>query len=421
VLLILILKILKEMKSFYLICLFTLFLASCAKDKTTPVNDKKIKPIALTVEQQALVQSNNLFAFTLFNKSAAQETKENLFISPFSVSMALSMTLNGAAGTTKTGMENTLGFGGKLATSINDYNKLLSEQLQTIDESVTFNIANSIWYRNTFSVLPAFVTTNKTYYNAEVSALDFSSPSAVTAINNWVNTKTNSAIPTIIDKITSDNVMFLINALYFKGSWRDKFDASKTTDQNFYKEDQTVVKCKMMSQEITYPIFGNSTFSAIELPYGQGNFVMTVLLPATGKTTSDIVAGFNADSWKTLNDGLLPSKVQLNFPRFKMTYETSMNSLLSSMGMADAFNSNIANFTGINALGGLYISEVKHKTMVEVNEEGTVAAAVTSVGISLTSVQVPLVIKVNKPFVFVISEKSTGAILFTGRIMDPTK
>ena len=410
------------MKSRYLLIFLPLLMISCGKDKTNQINDKKIQPIALTVEQKALVQTNNQFAFTLFNKAGNQETKENLFISPFSVSMALSMTLNGAAGSTKTGMENTLGFSGQQTSTINDYNKLLAGQLQSLDEQVTFNIANSIWYRNTFSVLPAFITTNLNYYKAEVSALDFSSPSAVNTINNWVSAKTNNAIPTIIDKITSDQVMFLINALYFKGSWRNQFDASKTTDQNFYKEDNTVVKCKLMSQDITtFPVYSNDVLSAIELPYGQGNFVMTILLPGSGKTTADVLATFNAGNWKTLNDGLSPTKVQFSMPRFKMSYETSLNGLLSSMGMADAFNSNIANFTGINADRTLYISEVKHKTMVEVNEEGTVAAAVTSVGIGTTSMPLNFIFKVDKPFIFVISEKSTGAILFTGRIMDPTK
>jgi serine protease inhibitor len=409
------------MKSFYLIFLLPLLMISCAKDKTTSINNKQLQPIALSVDQKALVQTNNQFAFTLFNKACNLETSDNLFISPFSVNLALSMTLNGANGTTKTGMINTLGFGSETISTINDYNKLLSNKLQSIDEQVTFNIANSIWYTNTFNPIPAFLTVNQTYYNAEVSPLDFSSPSAVTTINNWVSAKTNNAIPTIIDKIPANDVMYLINALYFKGSWRNQFDASKTTDQNFYKEDQTVVKCKMMTQEITFPCYGNDIYSAIEMPYGQGNFVMTILLPNTGKTTSDVITAFNADNWKTINDGLVATKVQMNMPRFKMSYETSLNSLLSSMGMSDAFNSSIADFTGINSGGGLYISEVKHKTMVDVNEEGTVAAAVTSVAITTTAIQLPAVITVNKPFVFIISEKSTGAILFTGRIMDPTK
>ncbi|MDP4291681.1 MAG: serpin family protein [Bacteroidota bacterium] len=408
------------MKSICLLFLLSAFMISCAKEKT-PINNMQIQPIALTAAQKALVQSNNQFAFTLFNKAGTQETNDNLFISPFSVSVALSMTLNGAGGSTKTGMGNTLGFSGQDLIAINDYNKLLSNQLQHIDNAVTFNIANSIWYRNTFSVSSSFITTNKTYYNAEVSALDFTSPSAVNTINNWVSAKTNNAIPNIITIIPSNMVMYLINAIYFKGSWSNKFDAAKTSDQNFYKEDQTVVQCKMMTQNTTFPVYTNDTYTAVELPYGQGNFLMTILLPNTGKTTADVITNFNAENWNAINDGLVPTSIQINFPRFKTSYETTLNSLLSSMGMADAFNSNIADFTGINAQGGLYISEVKHKTMVEVNEEGTVAAAVTSVGITITAIMEPRIINVNKPFVFVISEKSTGAILFTGRIMDPTK
>ena len=409
------------MKSFYFIFLLPLLMTSCSKDKVTPINNKQPQPIALTVNQKALVQSNNQFSFTLFNKACTLETVNNLFISPFSVDMALSMTLNGANGTTKTGMINTLGFSGQETSAINDYNKLLLNQLQSLDEQVNFNIANSIWYTNTFNPIPAFLTVNQNYYNAQVSPLDFSSPSAVSTINNWVSAKTNNAIPTIIDNIPSNVVMYLINALYFKGSWRNQFDVSKTTDQNFYKEDQTIVKCKMMTQEITFPCYGNDIYNTIEMPYGQGNFVMTLLLPNSGKSTSDVIAAFNANNWKTINDGLVATKVQMNMPRFKMSYEATLNGLLSSMGMADAFNSTLADFTGINSGGGLYISEVKHKTMVDVNEEGTVAAAVTSVAITQTSIQLPAVINVNKPFVFVISEKSSGTILFTGRIMDPTK
>ena len=405
----------------YLIFLLPVLMISCAKEKTPQINDLQPKLINLTVEQQALVQANNQFAFTLFNKSGTQETKENLFISPFSVSMALSMTLNGAAGTTKTGMENTLGFGGKQASQINDYNMFLSEQLQGIDKNVIFTIANSIWYRNSFTIIPSFITTNHVYYNAEVTPLDFNSPSAVSTINNWVSAKTNKAIPTIIDRISSDKVMYLINALYFKGSWKSKFDGSKTSDQNFNKEDLSVIKCKMMNQESTYRCFVRDTLSAIEMPYGQGNFVMTVLVPGTGKTTSGLIAGFNADNWEKWNDAMASNKVQVSLPRFKMSYENTLNDLLSSMVMADAFNPIVADFTGINTGAGLYISEVKHKTMIDVNEEGTTAAAVTSVGVSTTAIQIPLVININKPFVFVISEKTTGAILFTGRIMDPTK
>ena len=409
------------MKTTYLIVLLSLLMLSCAKEKTTQINDIYPKTIALTIEQQALVQANNLFAFTLFNKSANQETQENLFISPYSVSMSLSMALNGATGTTKTGMENTLGFQGQQASMINDYNKLVSGQLQSIDKNVIFTVANSIWYRKGFAVETSFIATNREFYNAEVSALDFASPSAVTTINDWVSLKTNKAIPTILKKITSDNMMFLINAIYFKGSWRSKFDASKTNDQDFFKEALPSVKCKMMTQESTYRSLSNDIFSAIEMPYGQGNFVMTVMVPVAGKTTADVIAAFNAGNWKKWNDAMASKLVQISLPRFKMTYEKTLNDLLSAMGMADAFNSNIADFSRISATGGLYISEVKHKTMVEVNEEGTIAAAVTSTGMSTTSIQLPKIINVNKPFVFVISEKSTGAILFTGRIMDPTK
>jgi serpin B len=290
--------------------------------------------------------------------------------------MALSMTMNGAAGTTRTGIIKTLGLKNTEISAVNDYYKLISQQLQSIDKEVVFNSANSIWHKNTIAVLPTFLSVNHNYYNSEVSAIDFSSPSAVKTINNWVKAKTNNEIPTIIKNISPDQVMYLFNAIYFKGLWSNKYDVSKTTDKDFFKENKKVVKCKMMTQEeVDFPIYSNKIFTAIEMSYGHNNFAMTALLPKKGITTFDVISTLTSDSWRNMINRLSYEEVTLNMPRFKMNYETSLNSLLKTMGMIDAFNSKVANFKGINSQGGIYISEIKHKTMINVDEKGTVTAA----------------------------------------------
>lgn len=407
------------MKRIFLMLFLPLLMISCNSNIKTQNTKSESKTITLTPAQKALVQVNNQFAFTLFNKACSNEAKENLLYSPLSVSMALSMVMNGAEGNTKTGMQKTLGFGKVENSKVNEFYKLMIQQLQHTDKQVVFNIANSIWYRNTFPFSTSFLSTNLNYYKAYISPLDFSSLSATKTINSWVNTKTNNEIPTIIDNILPDQVMFLINAIYFKGLWRKQYDASKTTDQDFYCENKKVVKCKMMTQEEVYfPFYSNKIFTAVEMSYGHANFVMTVLLPKNGKTTSDVIGNITAKSWKSMNDSLDFEEVKLNMPRFKISYETSLNSMLGAMGMADAFNSKVANFNRIYSHGGIYISEMKHKTTINVDEKGTVAAAITAE--RYVTLAIPEMVNINKPFIFVISEKSTGTILFTGRIMDPT-
>jgi serine protease inhibitor len=408
------------MKPIYLLLLLLFVGISCIRKNKNQNTNKKFQPITLSTDQKELVQANNQIAFTLFIKACSDEAKENLLYSPLSVSMALSMVMNGAKGTTKTGMLKTLGFGKVENSKVNEFYKLMIQQLQHADDQVVLNIANSIWYRNTFPFSTSFLSTNLNYYNAFISPLDFSSPSATKTINSWVSTKTNNEIPTIIDNILPDQVMLLINAIYFKGLWRKQYDASKTTDQDFYCENKKVVKCKMMTQEEVYfPFYSNKIFTAVEMSYGHANFVMTVLLPNDGKTTSDVIGNITAESWKSMNDSLDFEEVTLNMPRFKISYETSLNSMLGAMGMADAFNPKVANFNSIYSHGGIYISEMKHKTTINVDEKGTVAAAVTAD--QYVTLAIPKIVNINKPFIFVISEKSTGTILFTGRIMDPTK
>jgi serpin B len=268
-----------------------------------------------------------------------------------------------------------------------------------------------------------FINTNKSYYNAEVSALDFSSPNAIKTINGWVADKTRNKIETILDEIKPSHVMFLLNAIYFKGIWSKEFNKKSTQMMPFSLTNGSSIQTENMQRLDTLPYFSNSLFSAIQLSYGKENYNMYVFLPEPGKNLQDLAEKLNSENWETWMTGFKTTQnVDIKFPKFKYEYEIKLNDVLTEMGMGVAFTG-AADFTGINREGGLYIDYVKHKTFIEVNEEGTEAAAVTIVAIDKTSAGGPqkVAFYVNRPFFYAITEKSTGAILFMGTVTNPSK
>jgi len=403
-----------------LICI-AFILISCKKEEKSASTE--MKQVVLTTKQKQLISKSNAFGFDFFKKvNSISGSKTNLMVSPLSVSMALGMTRNGAAGSTLESMTNTLGFSGLTDTEINESYRFILETFNSLDPKVKLQIANSIWYRNTFSVEQPFVATNQQYFNAEVTPLDFSSPTAVKVINDWVKAKTNELIPEIIKEIPADVVMYLINAVYFKGQWKYQFDKAKTLQKPFYLANGTEVQVVSMIQHASFRYFKGSGFEAIELPYNQGNYAMTVLLPDANKTVSDIIPLLSQANWDTWSAAFQERDIQLQLPKFKYEYEEKqMIPILSGMGMGEAFDEYKANFTRINANGGLYISRVIHKTFIETNEEGSEAAAVTAVEIAVTTSgpNTPYNFIINRPFVYFIKEKSTGTILFIGVVMNP--
>jgi serpin B len=334
--------------------------------------------------------------------------------------MALSMTMNGAAGETLEEMKEALWAKNFSVEAINKYNKSLREALLKVDPTTAISIANAIWYRNTLTVKADFITVNKNCYDAEVKALDFNTPNAANQINSWVSDKTNKKIPTIIQQIKADDMMYLINAVYFKGIWKSKFDKNNTKDEDFYPENPAnnadSYKVSMMKQTETFSYSEDDNCRYLRMAYGNKAFSMVVMLPHEGKTVGDVIANLNSESWnKAMRMGTV--EVNLRFPRFKTECEYEMKeSILPAMGMHIPFSEN-ANFSGISDFP-LLISKVIHKTFVEVNEEGTEAAAVTAVVMAPTSVGPGTIIDyaVNKPFAFAICENSTGVILFIGKI-----
>jgi serine protease inhibitor len=363
------------------------------------------------------VESANRFGFELFFQVIAQSDGGNVFISPLSVSLALGMTANGARNDTETAMHTTLGYSGLSTAAINEGYRGLIDYLVNLDPKVTMEIANSIWYRQGFEVLQEFIDINQTFFDAVVRALDFSDPAAADTMNAWVADKTHHKIEEIIDPpISGDTVMFLINAIYFKGTWTYQFDPKDTADDTFHAPGgDRAVKMMHLHGDLSYQ--QTADFQAVDLPYGHELFSMTVFLPAGGQSVDDLAAKLTSANWAAWMGGFATEEVDLSMPRFELEYELVLNDVLIALGMGAAF-AGTADFTGINPAGGLFISMVKHKAYVKVNEEGTEAAAVTSVEMSKGS-SISITMRIDQPFLFVIHDKHSKAMLFMGKIVDP--
>ncbi|MBN1414313.1 MAG: serpin family protein [Bacteroidales bacterium] len=403
-----------------LLAAFCFLVIACEEQK----DNGEPKQINVTKTTEQVIAADNLFGIDLFKRVLVNDpTTDNIFISPTSVALALAMTYNGADGTTKSAMAETLRKQELTTEQLNQTYKDLINALVTVDPKVLLEIANSIWYREDIPVLSDFVTVNQTYYNAEVNALIFDNL-ALEIINGWVADKTHDKIQEVLDFIPPDAVMYLINAIYFKGIWRSEFDKDKTTDMPFYLKDGSVIQVPTMQQQDTFRYFHNDLLSAVELPYGDGNFSMAILLPENNKTTDDVVSALSIENWDAWMKEFSARDVVMHLPRLKYEYNRLLNQDLIDMGMGIAFTWD-ADFSGIDTTRGLCISRVIHKTFVEVNEEGTEAAAVTVVEIIETSIPGgnpgPVYFFVDRPFLFVIKEKDTGAILFIGRVNNPLK
>ncbi len=403
-----------------LVVVSALFLfAGCSKD-LSPLTPTKSRP--LTPLEKRLVSRSNVFGLNLFKEIVRQDTQENIFVSPLSVSMALGMTLNGAAGETEKAMKSTLGFGDMDLHTVDETYKSLIAYLLQLDPKVIFQLANSIWYRNTFHFESSFFDVTRKYFNAEVRGLDFSNPASVGIVNDWVAQHTNDKIKKILDRIDPQDVMFLINAVYFKGLWTYQFKKEVTQDDDFYLPDGSSFKVKMMNQAGTFDYLETDQFQAIDLPYGDGAFSMTIFLPKPGVALDSLIAQLTPETWANWTGSLEKKKGGILLPKFKLKYGIQLNDVLKSLGMGIAF-SNQADFTRMSKNGGLFISYVRHKTFVKVDEEGTEAAAVTIVGVRVTSVgggSEGFKMIVNRPFLSVIRERQSNTVLFVGKIGHPT-
>lgn len=343
-------------------------------------------------------------------------------ISPLSVSAALAMAYNGASGNTKEEIKNTLGFENIQDDEINQSFKDLQSLLLNMDKLTTFNIANFIWYRDTYALRDGFSAIIKDSYEGEIRPLDFTNPDSKDIINGWVEEKTENKIKNLISEVSDDHVMFLINAIYFKSIWKYQFNKANTVPQAFYLADGSAVQREMMySAELQFLHTHNDDFQYISLPYGNEQFYMSIILPNEDKSVQDVISTLNAATISNLVAIARPSDLPLVLPKFKMEYEKELNESLEMLGIKDAFYQADFSQFFINP-DRLKISKVNHKTFIEVDEEGTEAAAATSVEIvalSANPTTLPPPIYINRPFVFLIMEKSSQNILFLGKVMDP--
>jgi len=407
-------------KIIFILVMVPFFLAGSCQKETVP---QGFVDIPLDQTSKSLLQADKIFSFDMLKAiEQAEDDQTNYMISPLSITLALAMTLNGADGTTKEAIEDVLHVNGLSIEEINKSYEKLIIALLSIDPEVVMEIANSIWYRNTFSVLPDFLDINQTYFNAEVSALDFTDPNAKSQINQWVSDKTHEKITEIVDRIEPDDIMFLINAIYFKGIWTYQFEEQNTANRPFYQADGSVLgEVPTMQIKGDFKYGRTDTYEVLELPYGTGNYSMLVLIPGTGFSCNDLIQEMDQTSWDALLNNLyVRNELEVYLPKFKFEYEKELKDILANLGMGVAFTTG-ANFSKIHPTAPLAITAVKHKTFVEVNEEGTEAAAVTSVTVSLTSIQPPNEFRADHPFLFAIRENSTGAIMFIGKVADPTK
>jgi serine protease inhibitor len=403
-------------KPLFLMPVICALILSCSRDFSTV--EPKAVDREFTAVEKTLVQSSNEFGFRLFRRVNMEADGENLFLSPLSVSMALGMTLNGAAGGTESDMRRTLGFGDMDRDAINTSYRSILDMLPGLDPKTLVEIANSIWYRLGFPVLPEFLDVSRSFFDAEVRGLDFSSPDAPGTINGWIEDRTHGKIARMIDDIDPATVMFLINAVYFKGVWKTEFDPKFTLDDVFTRPDGSAVPCRMMRQKTVLGYYETGAFQAADLAYGNGRYAMSVILPKAGQSIETLAASFDAAAWSAIRNGFSEREITLHFPKFKLEYEIELNDALSALGMAVAFQGGLADFSRITGDRSLYIHLVKHKTFVEVDEKGTEAAAVTVVEIRETSAGPgdEIFMRVDRPFLVVIRERSSDALLFMGKI-----
>ncbi|WP_413669776.1 serpin family protein [Mucilaginibacter sp. Mucisp86] len=402
-----------------LLCLGILTMAACKKGGINPKNDPG-KDLVLSATEQQQVGPGNAFTLKLFKADVGTiDNTQNLIISPLSVSFAVGMTSNGANGQTLTDIRKTIEVNGFTEDQVNSYYHNLITNLPDLDPNTTLKIANSIWYANNFTVLPAFLKTNTDFYDAEVKALDFSSDKTGSAntINSWVSGQTNNKIPKILDQIGDGARMYLINAIYFKSSWKTRFDAAKTYKAPFRLADNSTVQTDFMTNNGVElkTAYDNGT-NVVELPYSNSKYSMVMIMPY--EDVKAFALGLDSTKWNFLMGKLAATKSQITIPKFKFSYGINLMGILKSLGMGIAF-SDQADFSRITAGGGVAITEVKHEAYIDVNEDGTEAAAATEVGIGISAPAPTNVF--NKPFIFAIREMKTGLILFAGIVNDPTK
>ena len=398
----------------------SLFFAACHdSDREEP--DTPRRDIALSTKSVAINRETQRFSVD-FLRLVAAEGETNCCISPLSASLCLGMILNGADGETYDEILRTLGYEGYTPTEINEYVRTMQTELPRLDGKTEFTNANSLWLRENYPVLPEFVDVNRTYYQADVYNEPFDA-TTLKRINQWCSDHTRGLIPQMIDEIPSDGIAYLVNALYFKGKWSHEFKKENTREADFHRADGSAIRVPMMQQTVRARYYSDAEVRIVELPYGNEAFSMILFLPADPEQTSvsDLLATLTPEKWDQWTAGFYLASIQLSLPRFQLEYKKELNETLEAAGIRQAFDPVLADFTKLSERRP-YLSLVRQKTYIEVDESGTKAAAVTIGGMFESAAlpdREPLELRFDHPFGFVIREKSTNAFLFAGKIGKP--
>ncbi len=402
-----------------------LFKQCAAGEVEQEVSGEQSDEIAASIDNN-LVGANTRFGFNIFKELILEDEDQNVFISPLSILMALAMTYNGAVGDTNLAMAEALQFTGFDLEELNSGFSDLMTGIKNADSDIEMAIANSIWYRlGYYSVKEDFIERNEKYYSSEVRGIDFSAPEAVGTINGWIKDATRGKIKKMLDSIPEDAVMYLINAIYFKGNWTYPFDENVTADEDFFLIDGSTKKVPMMSQQEEFLYCRGDNFSGIRLPYGQEKMAMYIILPDEGESVDSVINSMDEDTWNQAVESFFKKQVRISMPKYKMEYGIKLlNDVLTNLGMGIAFDMHLADLSGIflrEPGESPFISRVLHKAVIEVNEEGSEAAAATVVEIMESAAAPEEIIQfiVNRPFFFVIEDDRTGSILFMGKVIEP--
>ena len=364
------------------------------------------------------VVGNSRFAFYIFKQLNSEDGEQSIFISPLSISTALTMTYAGAETTTKEAMAKTLGYTGLDDEILNESYQNLIRYLRQVDKKIELHMGNSLWVREGEDIKEDFLATNKEIFDASVTSLDFSEASAVEQINKWIANATKNKITKMLEPpIPPEVVMYLINAIYFKGDWTEQFDKKQSYEAQFHAGDGSINIVTMMSRNGKVEYGQGDDYKAVRLPYGSGRTAMYCILPPEDMAINDFIATLDMEKWQLIRESMSErDNVELRLPRFELEYGIKeLNDSLTALGMGEAF-SEAADFSGIRE--GIFISRVLHKAIIEVNEEGSEAAAATVVEMQETAAVEPLTFIADRPFVFIIADDQTGTILFMGKLYE---
>ncbi|MTI65822.1 MAG: serpin family protein [Firmicutes bacterium] len=363
----------------------------------------------------SVVKRKGEFAFDIFKELNSADTNKNIFISPISISTALSMTYQGAKKTTKEAMAEGLRYEGIDKNTLNETYKNLLIYLKQADSKVKIDINNSIWINKGEKIKEDFINANKDVFDAYIKSLDFSKKNSADKINGWISDSTNKKIEKMINPpIDPSVVMYLINAIYFNGDWAEGFDKDKTFETEFKLENKGIKKVSMMKRKGEVEYLEKDNYKAVRLPYGDGKLSMYCILPKEGKKLKELISKMNTNMLENINKDIVKTDdVIIQIPRFKIEYGVKkLNDSLTKLGMGEAFEMD-ANFNGIRE--GIFINKVLHKAVIEVNEKGSKAAGATVVEMKEAASLNPKRFIANRPFMFIIRDDEYGTILFMGK------